>query len=83
MYTHRPRGVCTNGEVTLGGKRSGVWNVNSGPQEQGLPVKQVPGVWSGGGRGLVSETLFFFFNYLFLLCWVFVAVHGLPLGFSL
>ena len=33
--------------------------MNSGPQEQGLPVKQVPGVWSGGGRGLVSETLFF------------------------
>ena len=45
-YTHTDLKVCADDEVTW--KRSGVWNGSSGPQEQGLPVKQVPGVWSGG-----------------------------------
>ena len=63
-HTHRPQGVYAN-EVTLGGKRSGVWNVSSGPQEQGLLVKQVPRVWPGGGWGLVSKTLFFFLTIYF------------------
>ena len=62
MYTHRPRGVCTNGEVTLGGKRSGVWNVSSGPQEQRLPVKQVPGGLEVG-EDLYPRPYFFLIIY--------------------
>lgn len=53
--------------------------MNSGPQEQGLPVKQVPGVWSGGGRGLVSKTLFLK-KKLFI--FALLGLHGCTWAFS-
>lgn len=72
---------CANDEVTWVGKRSGVWNGSSGPQEQGLLVKQVPGVWFGGS-GLESKT-YFLKNYLFCFASLGALITCISLGFSL